>query len=110
MNKRDIVLIKYINKHYSELLEELKEVNGFNEFCNSRLINKAIKMDILQIGENINHLSEKAKLQINKKDLVGVIDFRNQVAHGYVSLKEEVIWETIQKDLPRIMLQVNSIK
>ena len=110
MIERDKLLIKYVNKHYSELLEELKAITSFEEFCQNKLINKAIKMDILQIGENINHLSDKAKLQINKKDLIGVIDFRNQVAHGYISLKEDVIWKTIQEDLPRIMLQINSFK
>ena len=47
MVERDILLIKYINKHYSELLEELKELSGFDEFCDNRTLNKAIKMDIL---------------------------------------------------------------
>ena len=110
MNKRDKVLIKYINKHYSELLEELKMLPDYESFCNNMPISKAIKMDILQIGENINHLTPETRLQINRKDLVGVIDFRNQIAHGYVFLNNAIIWRTIQEDLPRIMQQVNSIK
>ena len=110
MIKRDIVLIKYIKKHYSELLEELNTLKGFEDFCENMVVSKAIKMDILQIGENINHLSQGAKAQIDKKDLTGVIDFRNQVAHGYITLSNVIIWTTIKRDLPRIMQQIELIK
>lgn len=110
MVKRDELLIKYINKHYNELLETLQYAKDFNMFTQKSILNKAIKLDLLQIGENINHLSDEAKLQLKKEDLSGVIAVRNQVAHGYVRVDDESIWDTINNDLPRLMSQVNSIR
>ena len=110
MKEHDKQLIYYINKHYSELVEELKLVPSFEEFNSKKAVNKAIKLDLLQIGENINQLTDESKLQLNRDDLVGVIRIRNHVAHGYVSISEETIWTTIQNDLPRLIEQVNSIK
>ena len=67
-------------------------------------------MDLLQIGENVNHFTEEIQVQLNKKDFIGIIDIRNQVTHGYVQIKEELIWNTIQKDIPRLMEQINSLQ
>ena len=110
MVRRDVILIRYIKKHYSELVEELKLIPDYDAFCNNKVVNKAIKLDLLQIGENVNHLSDNAKLQIKKSDLSGVIALRNQVAHGYVQLDEESIWSTLNNDLPRLMEGINNIK
>lgn len=110
MKERDKQLIRYINKHYSELLEELKLAKNFDGFCSNKPVNKAIKLDLLQIGENFNHLTDESKLKLSKKDLSGIINVRNHVAHGYVTIEEETIWITIIEDLPRLIEQVNSIK
>lgn len=110
MKERDKQLIRYINKHYSELVDELKLVPTFDEFVSNKPVNKAIKLDLLQIGENVNHLTDESKLQLNKADLAGVIRVRNHVAHGYVSVDEKSIWSTICGDLSRLIKQINSIE
>ena len=109
MKNRDKYLIKCIKKHYSELVDEFKLVNDFDGFCENKVLNKAIKMDLLQIGENINHLTNETKLMLNKRDLVGIIDIRNQVAHGYVYLEDKIIWLIISNDLPKLMEQIEVI-
>ena len=91
MKDRDKQLIRYINKHYSELVDELKLVKNYEDFCLNKPVNKAIKLDLLQIGENFNHLTDESKLQLKKADLSGIINVRNHVAHGYVTIEEETI-------------------
>ena len=110
MNKRDEQIIRHINTHFDELLEEAKQLNSFDEFAKGGVLAKAIKMDILQIGENINALSEEAKAQLNPKDLRGVADVKNHIAHGYISVDDQVIWDVILKRLPELINQINSIK
>ena len=67
MNERDNQTIKYINKHYEDLLEEVKLIGNFEEFKKGGVLTKAIKMDILQIAENVNCLTEEAASKLNKK-------------------------------------------
>ena len=110
MNERDLQIINAIMRHYFELQSELSQLKDFDSFCENKLLNKAIKLDLLQIGENVNHLSKEAQAQISKRDLVGVIDVRNQVAHGYVKLKDDKIWNTINYDLPNLIKQIQNIK
>ena len=110
MNERDKQLINAILKHYGELLEELENIHTLEEFVEQRTQSKAIKLDLLQIGENVNHLSEESKLQLLKRDLVGIIDIRNQVAHGYITLEDNTIWETLHVDLPVLIEQIKNIQ
>lgn len=49
---------------------------------------KAIKMDIVQIGEHCNALSHETQNKIQKFDLKGVINLRNFIARGYTRLKK----------------------
>lgn len=108
---RDKQRIYYILKHYEELQKELNEINdNFDEFVNNSVYQKAIKLDVIQIGEHTTNLSEERKNMICKEDVRGVIDYRNQVVHGYVSIKNEELWNTIHYDLPKYIEQVKSLK
>lgn len=70
---------------------------------------KAIKMDIIQIGEHCNALSHETQNKIQKSDLRGIINLRNFIAHGYVMIEEDIIWKSIHEDLPRLIEQLNKL-
>ena len=109
MNERDQQAIKHINKHYQELLEEVKLVGDFEEFKKGGVLTKAIKMDILQIAENTNCLTKETASQLSQKDLRGIIDIRNHIAHGYVHVNDEIIWYVIQDCLPTLINEINNL-
>lgn len=105
---KDENIIYYIKKHYSELQAELKVINNsFENFLNNLIIQKAIKMDLLQIGELFGSLSEGLKNKLPKSDIKGIVDIRNFLAHGYTQIDNKILWLTIQNDLPRLMNQLN---
>ena len=110
MNERDKQTIKYINKHYEDLLEEVRLIGNFEEFKKGGVLTKAIKMDILQIAENVNCLTEEATSKLNKKDLRGIIDVRNHIAHGYIYVNDEIVWYVIQDCLPTFINEINNLK
>lgn len=45
---------------------------------------KAIKIDLFQIGEQFGNLSSCLVNQINPRDYRGIRDIRNYIAHGYI--------------------------
>lgn len=110
MNERDRQLIKHINTHYKELMEEVKIVGSFEVFQEGGIVTKAIKMDILQIAENINSLSNETSSQMNPKELRGIVDVRNHIAHGYIYVDDEIIWNVIQDGLPKLIETINSLQ
>ena len=110
MNERDIQLIKHINIHYQELLEEMTGINSLDEFKKGRVLVKAFKMDILQIAENVNCLTNETSNKLDPKDLRGIVDVRNHIAHGYVYVNDDIIWGVVQDRLPKLIDEINSIK
>ena len=77
MNNKDKLIKDYINKHYQELLDCLKEINdNFDNFLNDQIIQKAISFDLFQIGELFNNLSNDFASKLNKRDVRGIIDIR----------------------------------
>lgn len=67
-------------------------------------------MDIIQIAENINSLTDDFSAHLNPKDLRGIADIRNHVVHGYASVDDEIVWKTIQIKLPKLIDDINSIR
>lgn len=61
MNNKDLQIIELINRHYKELSEEIKSIHNINEFKDNKIIQKAVIFDLLQIGENINKLTNETK-------------------------------------------------
>lgn len=110
MNERDQQLIKYINKHYKELVDEISAVATFEEFAKGGILTKAIKMDILQIAENINCFSDETARLLNAKDLRGIIDVRNHIAHGYITVDDQIVWKAITNKLPILIEEINKIQ
>ena len=109
MNNKDIQLVYHINKHYNELTEELNLIKTFEEFSSNKIIKKAIILDLIQIGENVNKLSIGFQKNINKMSLKGIIGFRNHLVHGYGTIDDKIVWETIKNYLPNLISEINKI-
>lgn len=107
MNKNDLICYRYIMNHYKELKEEFDKFSNYDEFKDNIVVKKAIVLDFIQIGENVNKLSDEVKNKINKLDIRGVIDFRNRLVHGYGNIDYRIVYNTIKNSLPSLISQLN---
>lgn len=89
------------------MLVEIKAVGSFDEFIKGGVLTKVIKMDILQIAENINSLSKETSSKLDAKDLRGIVDVRNHIAHGYITVDDEIVWNAICQRLPKLIDEIN---
>ncbi len=69
----------------------------------------AVLMQFMIIGEAANNISEALKLKHPSLPWHQIIGLRNEVAHGYFNIKPEIIWQTIQEDLPQLKNFVEEI-
>ena len=97
--------LEHIFKHYDELCLELKTPFEIDE----KYLKKAIYMDIFQIGEHVNHLSDELVSKLDQNDVRGVVNIRNYIGHGYTVLKEKYINEVINIHLPRLIEQLKKL-
>ena len=106
---RDYSLIYKINKHYSELKDAFKSINTLEDFCNSGTIRKSILMDLLQIGELLNHVSQDFRALLDIDSVRYAIDIRNVIAHEYAKIDDEQIYKTILYNLDPFIENLNIV-
>lgn len=99
-----------ILEHYNDLCFEAEDYR--NEVLSKEeasVLKKAIQMDLFQIGEHINKLSDEIKKKIDIEDLRGVIGIRNVIAHGYQQIDMDIIWDSIDYECPKLVMQLEEL-
>ncbi len=95
-------------EHMLSYIKQIEEANAtFNaskeELKNNSVYRNAVALCILQIGELSNNLTEdyrnSTESQIPWKAVRGL---RNIVAHHYGKIDYEILWETIEQDIPQL--------
>ncbi len=82
---------------------------AFETFSKEPKTLDAVLMQFMIIGEAANNISENLKLQHPDLPWHQIIGLRNEVAHGYFNIKPEIIWQTIQEDVPQLKKVVEKI-
>ncbi len=54
---------------------------------------------ILQIGELVNHVTEEFKNSNNSMPWQKIVSMRNKVAHGYDTVDNDKVWDTVNNDI-----------
>lgn len=81
-------------------------------FLNSELVQDAVIRNIEIIGEasnNIQRVDMAFATQHNDIPWQVMYTMRNRVAHGYDKVDLEIVWKTIQGDLPTLYQQVQAL-
>ena len=101
MEHRDVFLLEIIVEYCDQILNSTNNMT-YEGFAKNLDVRDACALRALQIGENANHLSESFKdkhPQIHWHEIIGL---RNIIAHEYGDVDEEVLWEIITIDIPKL--------
>ena len=101
MNKKDEKSVKKLIE-YCDMMMETVEYFGNDEdiFKSNIFYQNACSFIIMQIGDYVNRLSDEfldAHPEIPWSEIIGM---RIIHAHHYESVIDEIVWETIQNDIP----------
>jgi uncharacterized protein with HEPN domain len=81
-------------------------------FEQSPQVQDAVVRNIEIIGEAVNHINRMAPEFIAQHPEVpwaDMRDMRNIVVHAYFDVQLQVVWRTVQKDLPKLKQQVDRL-
>ena len=115
MTQKDAMRIPDYLEH---ILEALKRIFDYVEdidevvFLNNALVQDAVLRNLEIIGEASNRLLRYHNNFIEKYPDVPWEDMywmRNRISHGYFSIDFEIIWKTIEQDLPLLWDQIQAI-
>lgn len=103
MKDRDLTILKKMIRYADEIEWTIEKMNlDFEMFESDFIAKNAIAMCILQIGELVGKLTEETKKKYNKMPWKDIRSIRNIAAHNYGELDNEVLWETVTDDIPKL--------
>jgi uncharacterized protein with HEPN domain len=82
----------------------------FEAFCKNDLVRSAVERKFEVIGEALRRIRDDdpdvfAKIEYGRE----IVGMRNRLIHGYDSVDEEIVWETIAVYLPQLVRGVNAL-
>ncbi|OGT08749.1 MAG: hypothetical protein A2X78_02450 [Gammaproteobacteria bacterium GWE2_37_16] len=104
--------------YLSHIIHAIHSVNDYTEdlieitFLENELVQDAVIRNLEIIGEasrNIDYHYPDFSVDYPKLPLKVAYEMRNVLAHGYFSVDLEIVWQTIQNDLPELENQVKRI-
>ena len=91
-------------KEYCERIENAKARFGssFEAFRNDPDFKDVVCMNLFQIGELANQVSDEVKCVIEDIPWTQMYGIRNILAHAYIKVDDKIVWETVERDIPKL--------
>lgn len=107
---RNIDVLKHMIR-YCDQIEETIERFGreYDVFLKDNVYKNAVALCVLQIGELTTKLTDAFKAVYTAVPWVQIKAMRNMVAHNYGHIDAEILWETIESDIPELKKYCESI-
>lgn len=107
---RDRSILEHIVEYCREIERTVDRFgNSYAIFQNDSVYRNAAAMCVLQIGELSSRLSDEFKETHDQIPWVQIKALRNIMAHRYGSIDPEILWETIEEDIPTLTEYCNML-
>ena len=104
LSERDLDYLASILDHCDRIEETIKRFGeSFEEYMADADYRDSIMMNVFQIGEASNQLTDECKEALNEIPWHEIYGTRNVIAHGYIKVNDAIIWNTVANDIPKLM-------
>jgi uncharacterized protein with HEPN domain len=88
---------------YTEGLDQEK-------FVASGLNYDATVHNLILLGEAASHIPDRVRAFAGEIGWKQIVATRNRLIHGYLGIKNEVVWDIIQNEIPALIEQLYALK
>jgi len=79
-------------------------------YLQDELLRAAVERKFGIIGEALSQLLRNFPQYRDRITLVGdIVAFRNQIVHGYATVRDDMVWEIVQAYLPGLQTEVEKL-
>jgi uncharacterized protein with HEPN domain len=79
-----------------------------NDYLQDEMLRAAVERKFGVVGEALSQLLRHFPEFRDKITLVSdIVAFRNQIVHGYATVRDDIVWEIVQVYLPRLQSEVS---
>jgi len=101
IHERDSLHLSRVKSELKFIKQHIADVDK-NDFLTNDVLQHALSMALITIGECANHLSDEFKNQHPNIEWVQIVAVRNIAAHGYWQLNMAQIWQAVEEDIPKL--------
>lgn len=105
---RNRLFIVHIRDAIDKIEQRIKGVSK-EEFLHDDMIQDAVVRQFEVLGEAINNLSDEIKEEYSQIEWNKAVGLRNALIHGYFDVDYDIVWDTIENNLPDLKIQINKI-
>lgn len=106
MSERNTILYLSDIREAIEKIDEFVKPMSFEAFSRDARTIDAVVRNIEVIGEAARHIPENLRLAYPTVPWKQIVGARAKVVHEYFGIDIEIIWKTIQEDLPILKNEV----
>jgi len=108
MVEDDSTRIKHIFDACKEILEFTNNSSKI-QFENNKILIYASVHLIEIIGEAASSVTSELKKKYSNIPWKNIIGMRNRLIHGYFDIDPDIVWQTIKKDIPDLLRDIEII-
>lgn len=105
MTPEDLIRIRHMLDAIKESLAFSKDKSR-DDFDNNRMLTLAIIKELEIIGEAASKISPEFKATHSHIPWLDIVGMRNRLTHGYFDVDLDLVWITVQEDLPLLLDQL----
>jgi len=103
--KDDTVYLRHIADAINQIEDYLGE-KSFEEFTENKMFQDAVVRQLEIIGEASRNLSDDFRRLHPAVPWSQIAGMRNRMAHDYLNVDMEIVWDIITRDLPVLKLRI----
>jgi uncharacterized protein with HEPN domain len=108
LDPKDTVRLRHMLDHAREAVS-LAQSKTRSDLDQDRLLQLALVRLIEIVGEAASRVTRETQSQYPQILWPQVIGMRNRLVHGYDSVDYNILWQTIERDLPSLITNLQQI-
>lgn len=109
MKNNQLKNIENIIKCIDAISNYCKDCCSLEEFQANTMLVDACVFNLSQIGELVTKISDDTKNLFHEIPWKAISGMRNKIVHDYFSVNMNIVWDTINNDLPELRNNLDKI-
>lgn len=107
-SERDLYRLRHMLDYAREAVDFL-ENKSLADFKAERQLHLAVTHLVELVGEAANHITKQTQTTYTQIPWPQVIGMRHRLIHGYDFLDYGILWHTVKRDLPTLIIQLEDV-
>lgn len=114
-NLRRCSILKDDINRLNHMLDAINDITEFtkdkkrNDLKDDKMLSYSLVHLLELIGEAANGISNEFQMNNSNIPWKAIIGMRNRLIHGYFDIDLNIVWKTVNKDIPKLKREIEKI-